>query len=152
MCLLCWWISTDVPTQTHQLEKKYQRYQNIIHSSILVTKESSNKQNDQNIIYKKGTNFALNMKNKSYNLLLNVAMLLHMPIPCTQKLQLTPPMLTLLIWLEPQCNNITFLSLNHGVSARFYRPLEDRDGWENSGWSGREILLGGISSPGGPRE
>ena len=40
----------DVPTETHQLDKQYQRYQNIIHSSILVTKESNNKQIDQNII------------------------------------------------------------------------------------------------------
>ena len=34
---------------------------------------------------------------KVYNLCLSVDMLLHMPIPCPQKLQLSPPMLTLLI-------------------------------------------------------
>ena len=37
-----------VPAQTHQIDKQDQRYQNIIHSSILVTKESSNKMNDWN--------------------------------------------------------------------------------------------------------
>ena len=67
----------DVPTETHQLDKQYQRYQNIIHSSILVTKEYSNK---HNAIYGKGTNFALKMKNKYYNHRLSVVMLLHMPL------------------------------------------------------------------------
>ena len=32
-----------------------------------------------------------------YNLHLSIDMLLHMPMPCPQKLQLAPPMLTLLI-------------------------------------------------------
>ena len=50
------------------------------------------------MLYGKGTNFALNMKNKAYNLCLSVVMLLHMPMHCPQKLQLALSMLTLLIW------------------------------------------------------
>ena len=34
---------------------------------------------------------------ESYKLRLSVYILLHMPMPCPQKLQLAPPMLTLLI-------------------------------------------------------
>ena len=39
----------------------------------------------------------INNKEEVYNLHLSVDMLLHMPIPCPQNLQLAPPMLTLLI-------------------------------------------------------
>ena len=59
------------------------------------------------------------MIKKYYNLHLSVVMLLHMPIPCPQNLQLAPSMLTLLIWLECQCNNITLLLLNHGYEPNF---------------------------------
>ena len=144
----------DVPVQTHQLDKQYQMYHNIIHSSILVTKESSNKHNDQNIIQFMGKEPALKMKKKSYNHRLSVVFLLHMPLlflKISNLLLLCSPY----IWLESQCSNITFLSLNHGVWARFYRPWEDRNGWENGGWGGwggREIILGGISIPSGPQE
>ena len=76
--LLWWWISMDVPAQTHQTNKQDQRYQKMVYSSILVTKESNNKMNDCNIIhyYGEGTNFALKMKKRDYNHCLSVVMLL----------------------------------------------------------------------------
>ena len=58
------------------------------------------------------------MKRKYYNLLLSVVMLLHIPIPCPKNLQLSPSILTL-DCTEPQCNNITLLSLNHGYEPAF---------------------------------
>ena len=41
----------DVPAQSHEIRKQDQKHWNIIHNSMLVTKESNSKVHDNNAIY-----------------------------------------------------------------------------------------------------
>ena len=60
-----------------------------------VTKESNSKKHDYNIKYfTEKERICTKMEKKDYNLHLSVVMLLHMSIPCPQKHQLAPSMLT----------------------------------------------------------
>ena len=97
-----------------------------------MTKESNSKIHDNdNILYGKETNFALKMKKKftTITLVLIWSFTCQFLVPKSSNLLL----LCSPYWFRPrfQCNNITFLPSNHGIWTRFYRTLEDRNGWVN---------------------
>ena len=64
------------------------------------------------------TNFALIIKKKAYNLQLSVRMLLIMPIPYPQKLQLTPSMVTLYL-ARTSVQQHNFYPSHHGNEPGF---------------------------------
>ena len=82
-----------------KLANEIKKHQNMFHYFMLVTKESNNKIHDNNTTYFMGKEPILHqiMKKKFSTFALVSICSFTMPIPCAQKLQLSPFMLTLLI-------------------------------------------------------